>query len=63
MQSNAVATAPVKTKRAVQKRTLELEADRSEEAVVGTGLKQGKGQKASAVAVVKRDQVTKLTAG
>ena len=58
MQSNAVATAPVKTKRVVQKRTLELEADRREEAVVGTGtLKQGKGQKASA-AVVKRDQVT-----
>jgi hypothetical protein len=59
---NALLNTPVKTKRVVHKRTLELENDRGEEAVVGGGPKGKGGSKGGAVApVIKRDQVTTVT--
>lgn len=60
-QRNATLNAPVKTKRAVHKRTLELETDHGEEAVVGGGPKGKGGPKGGAVAPIKRDQVSTVT--
>ena len=59
MSSNAAAAAPVKSKRALQKRTRETEAaDRNEEAATAAGRSAPKAK--PAVAPVKRDQVTTM---